>query len=219
MHHDIAFMPLDLPRFEGQEEIRTSFDPSYTSSIWAQSHLVPSYTKDGLPYDSPREWLPEALERFPTLIRYVEEHLPFRRVVNAKVLKSSDSTLGIHVDIGKYDWPGYAFYKHQYLNTPAAYRIILDGEGERILYYTDGPDTPREHWRWARLPSNTNTFIHSATDSLHGAEYYPGLNRYILFIHGWLDVDRHNAILARSAQAHADYVIRFSDLRVHRCST
>lgn len=66
IYSKIAFMPLALPRFDGQDEIRSNFDSSYTSSIWAQSHLIPSYVKDGLPYDTARSWLPEARERFPS---------------------------------------------------------------------------------------------------------------------------------------------------------
>jgi len=150
---------------------------------------------------------------------FVEEHLPFRSIVNAKVLKSNDTALGIHVDIGKYDWAGMEFYQHQYEMAPAAYRIILDGEGERILYYTDAPDTPREHWVWARMPPSTNSFIHSSVDSLHGAEYYPGLNRFILFIHGWLDPVRHRALLERSYQRYRDYSISFDQLKAHRCAS
>ena len=215
----ISFMPLDLPRFDGQDEVRASFNPTHTSTIWAQNNLIPSYVKDGLPYDSPRSWLPEARSRMPKLIAFVEEHLPFRSIVNAKVLKSNDTALGIHVDIGKYDWAGMEFYQHQYEMAPAAYRIILDGEGERILYYTDAPDTPREHWVWARMPPSTNSFIHSSVDSLHGAEYYPGLNRFILFIHGWLDPVRHRALLERSYQRYRDYSISFDQLKAHRCAS
>jgi pimeloyl-ACP methyl ester carboxylesterase len=100
---------------------------------------------------------------------------------------------------------------------PAGYRVILDGEAEKILYYTDAVDTPREHWVWAKFPPGVNTFCHSSVDSLHGAEYYPGLNRAILFIHGWLDEKRHWEIIKRSASKYTDYVITFDQLRDHRC--
>ncbi len=216
---DIMFMPLDLPRFDGQDEVRSNFNAAYTSSIWAQNRLVESYARDGLPYWAPRPWLPEARERMPKLIAYVDEHLPLTSICIAKILKSNDSALGIHVDIGKYDWSGYDFYQHQYDNAPAAYRIILDGEGERILYYTDGSDTPREHWCWANMPATSNSFIHSSVDSLHGAEYYPGLNRYILFIHGRLDIERHQALLRRSYDRYRDYTIMNADLKAYRCSS
>jgi hypothetical protein len=215
----IKFLPVDLPRFDGQDEVRASFNPSYTSDIWSQARLVESYVRDGLPYETPRTWLPEALERMPKLIDFVDRYLPFKSVCMAKVLKSNDNELGIHVDIGKYDWPSYEFYQHQYAYAPAAYRIILDGEGERILYYTDAPDTPEQHWVWAQQPAATNTFVHSAVDSLHGARYFPGMNRYILFIHGWIDPARHGELLVRSYARYNEFAITEQHIRAHRCSS
>ena len=210
-NHDLTYCPVDLPRYEPEGEIENGFSEAYQSHIWSQDRLMPSYATDGLPYSHPREWYPEVVERFPRLVAYVKEHIPLRSICIAKILQSRNN-LGFHVDIGKFDYPERDFYDHQYDHAPCAYRIVLGGQYRNVLYYASSTDVPREKWTWSQLPDETNVFVHSPVDSLHGTIYDPGIKRYILFIHGWLDVRRHYEIVERSRRKYADYAITFADL-------
>lgn len=208
----ISYLPVDLPRFTHQDEILRGFDENFFNHSWAQDRLTPTFRTDGHPYDRERKWLPEAQERFPNLIEYIKAHLPFRGICIAKILRS-EQNIGSHVDIGKFDRVGREFYLHQCDHAPCAYRIVLNGEYDRVLYYSLRDRADPSEWVYSRLPETTNVFVHSSTDSVHGTVYDPSVKRYVLFIHGWLDLKRHYEILARSYQKYQEYAITFELLR------
>lgn len=213
---NLTFLPIDFPKFDGLDEVRANFQYEHVDRVWTQHKLTNSASGDRRPYEHPRDWLPDAQERFPRLIEFIETHMPFRSICMAKIHLWNTPQLQVHVDIGKHDWPGLEFYRHQYMMAPCGYRIILNGEADteedRTLYYLKFPDTPEKDWKWARLPEDTNTFVHSSIDSLHGARYRPGQNRMTLLVHGWMDEDRHWEILRRSYDKYRDYAISFEHL-------
>lgn len=209
--HHIAYMPVAIPQFPAAQTIVERFRPQFKGMSWNQQRLMPSYITDRQPYSQAREWSSEMQDSMGELIEFIHTELPFTKVVIAKILQSQ-TDLGIHVDIGKYDWCDKTFYDHQYRLAPSAYRIVLGGHSNNTLYYVAHYDTPKENRIWAQMPSDTDTFVHSAVDSLHGADYHDQTNRYILFIHGWLDEHRHLDLLERSYEKYRDYAITFDQL-------
>ncbi len=212
-NHDIAYSPIDLPRYDPQGEIESGFNTDFASPAWTQNRLTENYSTDGQPYSMPRPWLADAKSRFPRLIDFVDEHLPFKTVCIAKIIYSAnDQNLGFHVDIGRFDTPDKVYYDHQYRYAPCAYRIVLGGQYQKVLFYASRADAPREKWTWSELPMETNVFVHSSVDSLHGAVYDHSIKRFILIIHGWMDLERHHELLTRSRKKYAQYVITQDDL-------
>jgi len=212
-NHDIAYSPIDLPRYDPRGEIEAGFSTDFASPVWTQDRLTENYATDGLPYSTPREWLPEAKARFPRLIDFVDEHLPFREKCIAKIIYSAkDKNLGFHVDIGRFDHVDLDYYDHQYRFAPCAYRVVLGGQYQKVLFYASRPDAPREKWTWSELPMETSTFVHSSVDSLHGAVYDHSVKRFILLIHGWVDLQRHYELLTRSREKYEKYVITHTRL-------
>lgn len=210
-NHDLTYCPIDLPRYESQGEISRNFDVKVVNAVGAQDRLVSIYSEDGLPYHTARPWLEGTREKFPRLIEYIETHLPYRSICIAKILRSTNN-LGWHVDIGRFDAPEKHFYDYQYENSPCAYRVVLEGQYEEVLYYAAYHDLPKDKWICSRLPDSTNVFVHGC-DSIHRTSYDFSINRYILFIHGYLDLDRHRELLDRSRKKYADYVITYQDMQ------
>lgn len=209
--HNIMYCPVDLPRYESEGEIERNFETQVEVGFSTQDRLTDSYMDDGLPYETPREWLPEARDKFPRLISFIEEHLPFETVCFAKIFRSKNN-LGFHVDIGKFDQVGKSFYDHLYRASPAGYRIVLGGQYENVLHYQPYSGTPREKWVPSHLPKETNVFVHSSVDAVHGALYDPLVKRYTLFIHGWLDLKRHHELIERSYQKYQEHSLTYTDL-------
>lgn len=210
-NHHIMYCPVDLPRYEPEGEIEANFETQFEVPFSSQDRLTESYMNDGLPYATQRPWLPGIQEKFPRLVAFIEEHLPFETVCFAKIFRSKEN-LGFHVDIGKFDQVSKDYYDHLYRSSPSGYRIVLGGQYEDVLHYQSHPGNPREKWTASKLPQETNVFVHSSVDAVHGAIYDPNQKRYVLFIHGWLNLKKHYDLIERSVAKYGEFALDYSTL-------
>lgn len=202
---DIAFLPIDLPRIPNKEGIIAAFEKEFTYGWWDAVRMFEP-TKDFEPTD---KWSKAAIEQYPDLKQFMEEHIPFTAHIHAKMMRSKDVVLP-HVD---YQDPNRRpdVYKHLNEQEPSSYRLVIAGSRKNSVYLAKSVDSPVENRVYPVLPDDTDVYAMPYTNQVHGVDFEEG--RIIVITNGYIDIPRHHALLSRSLEKYGDYLVKRSDLK------
>lgn len=134
----------------------------------------------------------------PSELIEVLNQLPFDKIT-VLTHKLQERKVRHHIDV----YPEMNFepgeYEHIRNNEPAGYRLVLKGELDRVDVFNG------QRWVTARLPSSPGCYILNSTQALHRVNEDPG--REIIYVRGFLNLDRHKELLDRSYAKYKDYAI------------
>lgn len=192
----ILFVPADLPPLPDKEKIYANFGTCGRAFNFDFERLT---IKRDTPYDV-TSWDPKVAEKFPSLVSWIENHLPLEKLVSVKLVRAAGPTL-CHFD---FDSPGLApdLHEHNRGLEPCGYRLVVRDPGTKNLYVQKSNGTRL----YPELPPSTDTYLISHTGTAHGLDPIPQ-GRLTVFIHGWLYPERHREILARSLEKFRDFAI------------
>lgn len=128
----------------------------------------------------------------------VLSQLPFDRITIV-THKVQEQPVGAHVDV----YPNMIFegneYEHICNTEPAGYRILLKGNLDKLEVFNG------RQWVTAQIPSSPGCYILNSTTALHRVNDDPG--REIIYVRGFLNVERHKELLNRSYEKYKDCAI------------
>jgi hypothetical protein len=217
MKSRIRFVPLDLPELEFKQTVLDEFVPDTDFYFWSEEYITVRDRSiqfhDAMPMkDTHKE-----------LQQYVQDNFPFTDIVLMKLIRANRDVKP-HVDDNYIDYDGperdyntisREFRDHQLDTEPCGYRIIISGD-RKSLYLTDGAPTvidgvltygvPTQHIP-TEVPTTTDCFALQSYGSMHGVKKTDGDDdRLLLFVVGWLDKDKHSALINRSRIKYMEYM-------------
>lgn len=134
-----------------------------------------------------------------TGLTQVLEQLPFDRITIV-THKVQERTVGAHIDV----YPNMTFENKEYENIcdnePAGYRILLKGNLDKLEVFNG------KSWITAPVPSSPGCYILNSTRAVHRVQDDPG--REIIYVRGFLNLEKHRELLSRSYNKFKDNVIR-----------
>jgi hypothetical protein len=210
---------LDLPKFQHKQKVLDEFAPDTDFYFWGEEYIT--IRDRTIPFHDPMPIQPVHTE----LVEYVAEHFPFTGVVLMKLIRANRDVKP-HVDDNYLDYDGprkdfnaitREFRDHQLNTEPCGYRMIIEGD-RKSLYLTDGEPTVidgkltygevTQHIP-TEVPESTDCFALKSYGSMHGVNKTENDdNRLLLFVVGWLDTDRHTALIEKSVGTYHDHVVR-----------
>tara|TARA_B110000503_G_scaffold91896_1_gene138696 strand:+ start:1268 stop:1900 length:633 start_codon:yes stop_codon:yes gene_type:complete len=202
---DIAFLPIDLPKIPNKENIVANFDKEFKYGWWDAIRLF----EPTVDFNPTNLWSNDAIEKFPELKQWMIDNIPFTDYIHSKIMKSKD-VVEPHVD---YRDPSRRpdVYKHLNENEPSSYRLVIFGKREDSVYLCKDFDSPKENRVYPILPEDTDVYAMPYTDQVHGVDFES--NRIIVITNGYINIEKHQAILKRSLEKYKDYLVRRSDLK------
>ena len=216
----IRFLPLDLPKFKHKEKVLAEFNPDTKFYCWNEEYITVRDRNitfhDAMPMrDVHKE-----------LVEYVKEYLPFTDIVLMKLIRANKDVFP-HVDDNYVNYIGpksdfntitQEFKDHQLDTEPCGYRIVIEGD-RKSFYLSNGKveleddeliysDTNAEIIE-TELPESTDCFALKSYGSMHGVKKTENDdNRLLVFIIGWFDKDKHDALIKKSLEKYGEYVVR-----------
>lgn len=125
--------------------------------------------------------------------------LPFDNITTL-THKIQDRAVSQHIDV----YPEMTFktgeYNHICVSEPAGYRILLKGHLDRLEVFNG------KEWITAQIPAAPGCYILNSTKALHRVKSDPG--REIIYVRGFLNLEKHRALLDQSYKKYKDYVIK-----------
>lgn len=206
--NNLLWCPIDLPKF-----------PMYDIADLITPHLVvdeewPEYWKT---VAIPNPLLNAFRKQFPSLDKWFNL-LPCISVERVK-LNVQTSPVGLHVDVDPKKWENRniekpSFYNLQYsnrylyegflnniiYNEPSGYRVILKGNKTNKQY-----TVINNKKIYTTIPEDTDSFVFSSTEFLHGVDDDPG--RQLLYLNFEIDKVKHQKLLQHSLEKYKEYAI------------
>lgn len=194
IYNNISWIPIDVPPMAFKQELISEFGSFYTT----YARQAQRYTKHKDDYGV-TTWNDNLTDVQEQLKAYVDAHLPFTDLVNIKLQRLFTNDV-IHYDFMSPD-KNEALYYHNRAVEPCGYRFVLSGtrQGDLSIIEDDVSYFPT-------LPEDTDCYALGHTNSLHACVNFKP-DRYILFCHGWIDVEKHYAILERSVQKYKEFAV------------
>jgi hypothetical protein len=128
----------------------------------------------------------------------VLKQLPFEKISNLQY-KIQQQTVDSHVDV----YPEMKFapgeYKHILDTEPSGYRFILKGAVDSLEVF-DGT-----LWITTRVPKIPCAYILNSTSAIHKVK--EDKERTTIYVRGWLNKERHLALLEKSLEKYSQYVV------------
>ncbi len=214
----IAFTPIDIGPVRRPDEIYRYFNERKSTAnglLW-HYYLLKDNTAGLLPgrakYMRGLEWVwdREFKARFPEFIALVES-LPFSEITFVNLIENR-TPVPSHQDLVEEAWNARSV--RQFIEThrdlePCIYRILIRGPRENPRFYLARKEKEADERQrfYVRLPEETSTFAMNGTQLFHGAEKLES-EKLLCFISGFLDRERHLALVERSLTRYQDYAIR-----------
>lgn len=199
----LHYVPIDLPKinipdnfFESQKEKKIF---KKANSPYAGSHFVP------FPFYGD-EWNEVFLLDWQFLKNYIVNNLPFTKIVFVRVSFQSETT-GRHIDSSQINNPKSCNYNKDLTEHyskqiyPYGYRILLQGNKNVLKLYNN-----KEEFQTI-IPETTNCYCINSFKTEHSVAKDD--ERCIVFIHGWLDQEKHNYLINKSIKKYQKYIISF----------
>ena len=192
----IAWMPVDLPKFTLSETIVSE----YIEQAIPYAHGLQKFTTKNKDY-SKSQWIDTLSNTQTKLVEYLEQHIPFTDLVNVKIHRmDAAGPQHRHLDFFHPD-TNPELYKHNLECEPCGYRMILKGAVKKALAIETSNGVV-----YPELPEDTDWYVMGHTNVWHwNSEYDP--DRYIMFLHIWLNKEQHFNLLEKSYKKYEDYVI------------
>ncbi len=218
---EYSFIPLDLPRLEVDLKLYLSMcnDPLDTYYARAFKYLrlrdlngsgdKMSLTDLHINQDG-WDWNDTAHSYFPDVASWCDEHLPMDNLTFVSLV-SSVMHLGPHLD-------DFSINSSTNPCEPAHYRALISGPVGETMYATrqwyseDIPESlfHEKKYRFMELPEDTNSFVMNMRDSYHGSRFKGP--KLVLLTTGFVNQEKHEALIKRSVEKYPEYVIRVSEL-------
>jgi len=214
----IRFLPLDLPKFQYKQKVLDEFKPDTDFYFWSEEYIT--HRDRSIPFHDP---MPIKDGAHPELVDYANTHFPFTGTVLFKLVRANVDVKP-HVDDNYVDYYGpkkdyntitREFRDHQLATEPCGYRMTIEGD-RKSLYLTDGePSLVDGKLVYGEITQHIDTEVPESTDcfalksygSMHGVKKTDkDSNRLLLFVVGWLDLDRHTELVNRSYEKYKEYV-------------
>lgn len=192
----IAWMPIDLPKFDFKEEVISQ----YVEESIPYAHGMQRFTTKNKKYGK-SEWLPSLEGAQLQLKEYIVEHIPFTDLVNVKIHRMDD--YGIqhrHTDFFNPN-DNIETYNHNLECEPAGYRMILRGKVKQALAI----ETDNGVF-YPEVPEDTDWYVMGHTNIWHWNSA-DDPERYIVFMHLWLDKEKHFQLLEKSFKKYGHLAI------------
>jgi hypothetical protein len=124
--------------------------------------------------------------------------LPFKRITRI-FYKTQRIPVGPHVDVMpqmKFDEEEFEHIKD---NEPCGYRIVINGGLEKLHVKING------NWTVAKLPYTPICYLINSTTLYHKVD--EDLTRETIYVRGWIDKEKHNALIDQSLKKFKEYAI------------
>ena len=194
----IHYLPIDLPKLESPE--RFSLEEFVESNRpYHGFHLSLFGMQE-------KEWNSIALKNWGFVKEYIEKYLPIKKLYFVRISKQLGH-IGKHYDVSGISDPKMGNYNKEltenYNNaiSPYGYRLVLERKSNILTIHSNSAEYE------SKLPVFTNCYCINSFKTKHSAKMDD--NRWIIFIHCWLDQKRHEELINRSLIKYKDYVIAF----------
>ena len=146
------------------------------------------------------DWTPNAKKSIPLLIKWIEQHLPFKQITTCFAL-SSLKKVDAHSDIPSLQVDPKS--KYYYDNDPCMFRLLIDGSFINNGFFVQQGDAKT----YVALPKESPGWVMSASQCLHGNDDPIKNNKILCYMMGIVDGERHQQLLADSYAKYKNYAI------------
>jgi len=214
----MIFCPLDIPPIPNKQKILDTFAGDESFAWWREETLLGE--KDlSKPFGPPGQWT-EKSKRYPQLVDWISDHLPFEYFVYIRIARSKGDVWP-HVDANYAQAPlPHHMTMEQWLiddiriNEPCGYRFIVGGSRKNLYMckkydpaYQDKTilDQPKIY---CEIPQQTDAFVINHQDQPHGVDIdEEDTQRLVGFVIGKIGVDKHNKLLKNSISKYSKHII------------
>jgi len=214
----MIFCPLDIPPIPNKQKILDTFAGDESFAWWREETLLGE--KDlSKPFGPPGQWT-EKSKRYPQLVDWISNHLPFEYFVYIRIARSKGDVWP-HVDANYAQAPlPHHMTMEQWLiddiriNEPCGYRFIVGGSRKNLYMcekydpaYQDKTilDQPKIY---CEIPQQTDAFVINHQDQPHGVDIdEEDTQRLVGFVIGKIGVDKHNKLLKNSISKYSKHII------------
>lgn len=218
----VLFTPLDLPPIPDKEFILQQFREEDSYVWWYEDNLTGPKDYSQALGSAPAQWSSRAKQRYPGLLKYLEEKLPFEELYYVRLARARENVKP-HVDENYLEAPfahhlraTAEFIEHQLTNEPIGYRFQIAGCRDNLYLCRDYDPTyrsePMQEKFFCKLPQETDFFLIHNSKIPHGVDLRPGDElRLVGFVLGRIHRERHLELIRRSVSRFSDYTI-FKDI-------
>jgi hypothetical protein len=127
------------------------------------------------------------------------QQLPFVKVTTL-THKIQKAAVGEHVDVYPEMKLSVEELDHIRQNEPSGYRIVLKGNTDRLQIFNGS------EWVTAYTPTAPCCYLLNATAGVH--RVLEDIDREIIYIRGFLDIDKHRELIKKSFEKYEQYAIQ-----------
>ena len=220
----MIFTPLDIPLISNKESILKNFIGKDNFAWWKEETLLG--VKDlSKPFGEPKQWIESAKEKYPDLIKWIDEYFPFEYKFYVRLARSTGN-VAPHID-GNYVKAPHGHHMtitqemldHQLVNEPIGYRFIVSGSRDTLYMcneYDYARDMSNQPKHFCTIPNDTDAFLINNCTQPHGVDVKEGIDddRIVGFILGKVNVKQHQELLEKSKNKYSKQVVIKNELRV-----
>tara|TARA_B110000037_G_C17037361_1_gene472188 strand:- start:293 stop:910 length:618 start_codon:yes stop_codon:yes gene_type:complete len=200
---DILWMPVDIPKFDRCSELVDDFTIDFDQrnvdyDVRGQLFL---HKKTNYEISTPKDDLTSSQL---AVIEYCKKYLPFTDYINIKIHHIQSTGMVMHIDFGD-QTKNPELYKHTQEHEPCGFRMVIQGtkSGDMAINNNDELIVPD-------MPEDTDWYLISHTGTLHGTPSNVDniKDRYVLFVQGWVDKEKHNELISKSIVKYKDLIVK-----------
>jgi hypothetical protein len=193
----LSWLPIDLPKINFNDKIIEDFTNDFIPET-AQAFQAQRLTSHAPDYGV-AEWRSDLTINQQRLAEYINDHLPFDRLVNIKVHHPRRKG-NTHIDFASPD-KNLELYNHNAAHEPCGYRFVLNGnrQGDLCTHTASGIVYPT-------LPDDTDWYVVGHTNVPHSITH-DCPDRYIVFCHAWINKEKHDKLLQQSLEKYRDFAV------------
>ena len=196
-------MPVDIPKFDRCSELVDDFTIDFDQrnvdyDVRGQLFL---HKKTNYEISTPKDDLTSSQL---AVIEYCKKYLPFTDYINIKIHHIQSTGMVMHIDFGD-QTKNPELYKHTQEHEPCGFRMVIQGtkSGDMAINNNDELIVPD-------MPEDTDWYLISHTGTLHGTPSNVDniKDRYVLFVQGWVDKEKHNELISKSIVKYKDLIVK-----------
>lgn len=224
-NNNILWLPLDLPPIDKEltlDKIKNhySYVPNFDSNQIKeykekkQHHLYAwDVFKIRIPNSPTREvyksqsndiswdWTDQAKILCPNLIKYIETHLPFKKIKYVTAI-SSKGKIPLHFDHTEDCLEEEKQYYRDH--DPCFYRLILDGKISEKSFFVYTKSLGK---MYCTMPDLSPGWVMGSYSCAHGNDEEMADQKLLLYVMGNLDLARHKELIRKSFDRYRDYAV------------
>ena len=201
---DILFMSVDIPKFDRCQDLIDDFTIDWETGkaeydVRGQLFLN---KKSNYEISTPKDGLTSSQL---AVIEYCKKYLPFTDYINIKIHHIQTTGMEMHVDFGD-PTKNPELYKHTQEHEPCGFRMVIQGTKSGDVAVTNNNDEVIV----PRMAEDTDWYAISHTGTLHGTPSNIDniKDRYVLFVQGWVDKEKHAELISKSINKYKDLIVK-----------